>query len=274
MNLIIFCFSFLLASSLSASEIALPEEKIDFSSSLHELETRGFTILDNLFSEEEIKDIAARFQTAKDKALKIIESSPPVVRYFSENNMDNKTQYWKTENEIVLQAGAGRYDFFKGFSKDLMASVSDLPYRTLEALMQQLMVDEFTHYSGIVYSQPGSEDQYWHRDTHTLEHRTSEGTHLVDLDDFYFTVLIPITVPFTIENGTTEFMAGSHKLPAKKFDQCALERLEVPLGSALVFNGKINHRGKANLSSEDRPAFYIVYHKKWYNDQYRKGVLD
>ena len=46
----------------------------------------------------------------------------------------------------------------------------------------------------------------------------------------------------------------------------------VPLGSALLFNGKINHRGTSNASQRDRPAIYTVYHKLWYNDQYRKGV--
>lgn len=249
-------------------------EEPNLTLSLQELETRGFTVLNGLFNEEEMKDIAGRFQEIKGKALGIVENSSPVIRYFSENNTNNKTQYWKTENEVILQAGKGRYDFYRGFSKDLMSSSCALPHKTLEALMGELMVDEFTYYSGIIHSTPGSEDQYWHRDTHTLEHLTSEGTNLVNLDDFYFTVLIPITVPFTIDNGTTEFMAGSHKLAAKDLNQCETAQLEVPLGSALVFNGKINHRGKANLSSEDRPALYIVYHKKWYNDQYRKGVPD
>src|SRR5690606_7140592 len=120
MNLVFFCFISLLASLLNASEIAPADKKIDLTSSLHELETRGFTVLGGLFNEDEMKDIAVRFQAVKDNALKIIENSPPVVRYFSENNTNNKTQYWKTENEVILQAGEGRYDFYKGFSKDLM----------------------------------------------------------------------------------------------------------------------------------------------------------
>lgn len=259
-----------MASLLHSSE----GEEPNLILSLQELETRGFTVLHGLFDEQQIEEIQQRFQVIKEKAYGIIENSPPVVRYFSENNKNNKTQYWKTDKEVILQAGAGRYDFYRGFGKDLLSPTCALPHKTLEALMKHLMFDEFTFYSGIIHSTSGSEDQYWHRDTHTLEHLTSEGANLVNLDDFYFTVLIPITVPFTIENGTTEFMTGSHKLPAQALDQCEKAQLEIPLGSALVFNGKINHRGKANLSSEDRPALYIVYHKKWYNDQYRRGIPD
>ena len=44
------------------------------------------------------------------------------------------------------------------------------------------------------------------------------------------------------------------------------------MGSALFFNGKTNHRGSANKSKEDRPVVYQVFHKMWYNDNYRKGV--
>jgi ectoine hydroxylase-related dioxygenase (phytanoyl-CoA dioxygenase family) len=92
------------------------------------------------------------------------------------------------------------------------------------------------------------------------------------LDDFYFTCLIPITVPLTLDNGATEFMVGSHRRGASKFDHLELARAEVPIGSALLFNGKANHRGGANNSSHERPVLYKVYHKRWYNDQFRKGV--
>ena len=95
---------------------------------------------------------------------------------------------------------------------------------------------------------------------------------MVKLDDFYFTVLIPCTVDVTPENGPTQFYAGSHRLPAQEYDESTLEYACAPLGSALVFNGKANHRGSANSSAEDRPVIYQVYHKMWYNDSYRAGI--
>ena len=100
----------------------------DLTPPLQELETKGFTILHGLFDDGEIEDIAKRFQVIKERALGIIENSSPVIRSFSENNMTNQTQYWKTEKEVILQAGKGRYDFYRGFSKDLLSSTCALPH--------------------------------------------------------------------------------------------------------------------------------------------------
>ena len=79
------------------------------------------------------------------------------------------------------------------------------------------MISGFTSYGGVVHSESGSKDQYWHRDTDTMTNTGTNGEKLVTMDDFYFTVLIPITVPVTLENGPTEFMAGSHREPATNF---------------------------------------------------------
>lgn len=247
-------------------------ESLDLKIPLEELDTRGFTVLHHLFSPDEVEQMSHRFQVIKDRAFHIIENTPPIERLFAETNQHLQSFYWKMENELILQAGRGRYDFYRGFSKDLFSSAARLPHPILEELMTKLMGGEFTSYSGVIHSMIGSEDQYWHRDTNTLDNVGSDGAQLVLLDDFYFTVLIPIKVPFTEANGTTEFVAGSHRLSAKESAACEKAQLEVPLGSALVFNGKIIHRGRANQSSEDRPVLYIVYHKKWYNDHYRKGI--
>ncbi len=236
---------------------------------IQELKDRGFTVLTNIFTQEEIEELSHRFGIVQEKAMDLVEKTEPKVRFFTENNQLHQSLYWESEDKLILQAGKGRYDFYQGFSKELLQGISIKP---LENMMEQFMMNEFTFYSGVIHSSKGSEDQYWHRDTNTLENRSSNGDYLVQMDDFYFTILIPITVPFTVENGATEFMIGSHLLTAQEFHFCENVQIEVPLGSALIFNGKINHRGKANQSSEDRPALYIVFHKKWYNDQYRKGV--
>ena len=87
-------------------------------------------------------------------------------------------------------------------------------------------------------------------------------------------MLFPCLVDVTMENGPTEFYAGSHKQASYEYDPASLCYAECPLGSALFFNGKLNHRGSANPSKEDRPVIYQIYHKLWYNDQFRKGVDD
>lgn len=145
----------------------------------------------------------------------------------------------------------------------------------LMELMRNTMKEGFTSYGGVVHSETGSSNQYWHRDTSTLSNTTTDGDKLVTLDDFYFTVLIPITVPVTADNGPTEFMANSHRQKAQDFDKCPNEcSPRIDLGSALLFNGKINHRGTANGSDADRPVIYRVFHKRWYNDYFRVGIDD
>ena len=80
--------------------------------------------------------------------------------------------------------------------------------------MKKAMKSGYTSCGGVVHSQAGSAHQYWHRDTDTLQNYSTDGKELVTLDDFYFSVLIPITVPITLDNGPTEFMVGSHREPA------------------------------------------------------------
>jgi len=246
----------------------------DWTPHLQNLETNGFTVVSEVFTKEEIVQAAQEFASLRSQALELIETTPAQIRYFGENNQDHASLYWKKGRQLILQAGPGRYDFYQGFQQGFFGSKNVLHNDALEELMRHLMGEEFTNYSGMINSLPDSADQYWHRDTHTLSNYNTDGSKLIALDDFYFTILIPITVPFTLENGTTEFLAGSHRLSAHDFDRCEPVQLEVPLGSALIFNGKINHRGKGNRSDTDRPALYIVYHKKWYNDQYRRGVRE
>jgi hypothetical protein len=246
--------------------------KVNVQANLQELDTRGFTVVRNVFTAEQIKLLRDAYLQCKTQAFAIIDNIPAQPRFFSENDGNNQSKYWKTAQYTILQAGKGRYDFYQGFDNGILASDIVKHNPILEKLMLAIMKDEITNYSGIIHSEPGSEDQYWHRDTHTLANVGTDGSKLVIHDDFYFTILVPLTVDFTIENGTTEFLEGSHRLAAKDFGNCKPVQVPVPLGSALVFNGKINHRGKANLSKDDRPALYIVYHKKWYNDQYRSGI--
>jgi hypothetical protein len=259
-------------TSLQVEKSLPPQATQDLTVNIEKLEKDGFTVVEGLFTPDEVEQFAQQFMLAEQKALCLMDTTPMQKRVWFENNKECSSQFWKSDDTVIIQAGKGRYDLYQGFKEGVFASEVVLRNPTLEKLVGHFLVDEFTNYSGLIYSKAGSQDQYWHRDTHTLKNVGTGGEILVEMDDFYFTILIPVTVPLTLENGTTEFMVGSHKLPASELGRCETAQLEVPLGSALVFNGKINHRGKANDSAQDRPALYLVYHKKWYNDQYRKGV--
>jgi ectoine hydroxylase-related dioxygenase (phytanoyl-CoA dioxygenase family) len=238
---------------------------------LSDLDTDGFTVIENLWDAKDLQFFQEGLEKAKIDAFSLMEKAAPKQRIFYENGTRNESRYWKEDPYLIMQAGAGRYDFFRGFQKNFFES-GKVGHPVLNALMQKLLGGEYTRYAGVILALAGSQDQYWHRDTNTLSNTNTTGDKLVALDDFYFTVLIPITVPLTLENGTTEFMIGSHRLPSTQFEHCQSARLHVPLGAALVFNGKINHRGRANYSTEDRPVLYLVFHKRWYDDSTRAGI--
>ena len=241
----------------------------------NELETRGFTVVDNIFNPTEIESLKEDYKVIKSKAYNMIEESEEKTRYFEESGIPTTSKYWKKGSDLIMQAGEGRYDFARGFDEGIFGSDSVVKNPKLMEMMTNTLKNGFTSYGGVVQSEAGSKNQYWHRDVDTLSNEGTNGEALVTIDDFYFTVLVPITVPITQDNGPTEFMSGSHRHPATEYDKCPPKiSPPVPLGSALVFNGKMNHRGTGNPSSEDRPVIYRVFHKRWYNDFYRVGIDD
>ena len=202
----------------------------------------------------------------------IINNVPPSPRIWEDSGKLIHSQYWKTNNELILQAGVGRHDCWKGFSKGILASDSVRNNPIISKLMEELLVSDYTRYQGVVLSAANSDGQYFHRDVDVMQNTRTCGSEMVNLDDFYFTVLMPCMVDVTPENGPTEFYAGSHRQASHDFDEGSLEYVCAPLGSAVVFNGKLYHRGSANTSDADRPVIYQIWHKMWYNDYYREGV--
>ncbi|GMH60738.1 hypothetical protein TrST_g10585 [Triparma strigata] len=238
-----------------------------------DLETKGHTIVNGLFSTEEIKKMQADYKGIRKTAMSIIDEEPAQPRVWEENGDVTTSQYWLRDDKVILQAGVGRYDLWRGFNTGFFASEALVNNPKLEPILKHCLVDNYGSYRGMILSDPGSSDQYFHRDTDPLENVGSKGKALMAVDDFYFTCLIPVTGDVTPENGPTEFLEGSHRHCSDEFE--GLEEAEVccPLGSAVLFNGKINHRGKGNRSEkDDRAVVYAVYHKEWYNDQFRKGV--
>ena len=268
----------MLSATLSACDDLPNEERTEeLKRNLIELETRGFTIVNNIFTAEEIETLKNDFTTlVYPKAMSIIDNTAAKPRGFEESDTAVTSLYWKPDPDtLILQAGKGRYDFYRGFgtvNDGLFGKDAVLRNPHIVNIVQRLLHRDFTSYTGVIHNTVGSEDQYWHRDTDTLQNTGTDGKQMVLLDDFYFTCLAPITVPISMQNGATEFMVGSHRCCASDFNSLEQAQAEVPLGSALLFNGKCNHRGKANNSSEDRPVIYTVIHKLWYNDAFRRGV--
>ena len=49
-----------------------------------------------------------------------------------------------------------------------------------------------------------------------------------------------------------------------KKNNCENLRFETELGDAIIFDGRIFHRGRENISNSERPVLYNVIHRDWY----------
>ena len=115
-----------------------------------------------------------------------------------------------------------------------------------------------------VASFPGAPDQHLHRDATMLF--GPDNTADSDLPVYSMTVLVPL-INFTKETGCTRVWPGSHKIKGRE-EGLAVGSLdpEVHVGSVLISDGRVLHRGAANRSDKLRPMFYTTFHRSWYRD--------
>ena len=115
-----------------------------------------------------------------------------------------------------------------------------------------------------VASFPGAPDQHLHRDATMLF--GPDNTADKSLPVYSITVLVPL-INFTKETGCTRVWPGSHKISGRE-EGLAVGSLdpEVHVGSVLISDGRVLHRGAANRSDKLRPLFYTTFHRSWYRD--------
>lgn len=115
-----------------------------------------------------------------------------------------------------------------------------------------------------VISFPGAPDQRLHRDSQAL----FGDDYAVDKDipPYAMTMLIPL-VDCDHQTGCTKVWPGSHRRnePSEAESTEPFEP-NVAVGSVLITNSKLLHRGGANLSRIIRPLVYITYHRSWFRD--------
>ena len=115
-----------------------------------------------------------------------------------------------------------------------------------------------------VASFPGAPDQHLHRDATMLFGPDNSGDY--DLQVYSITMLVPL-IDFTRETGCTRVWPGSHRIAGRE-GGLAVGSLdpEVRVGSVLISDGRVLHRGAANRSDKIRPLFYTTFHRSWYRD--------
>ncbi|MDN3638485.1 phytanoyl-CoA dioxygenase family protein [Simiduia curdlanivorans] len=115
-----------------------------------------------------------------------------------------------------------------------------------------------------VISFPGAPDQFVHRDSQAIF--TEDYSVDVTIPAYAMTMLVPL-VDCTLETGCTKVRPGTHLL-TKHQELSGGEWVdpEVSVGSILLTDSRVIHRGGANKSNRVRPIVYLTYHRKWYRD--------
>lgn len=113
-------------------------------------------------------------------------------------------------------------------------------------------------FCGLVTAEPSKEDQYWHPDGDHL----FPGT-MMSHAPFCLNVFVPL-LDVDLEAGPTEFQLRSHK--EGEVEEVRKIRTPTKLGSAVIFDYRIQHRGRANEGTKNRHVAYFTYARTWYRD--------
>jgi hypothetical protein len=178
----------------------------------------------------------------------------------------------------IVRRGVGRYEQRYGVDSPPFVTTSDDPDGVQNnLLLLSILSQTFSNKpykllgSSIVTSLPSSSDQSWHIDGPHLSKSTHLPIHCLN-------VFIPL-VDVPAEMGPTEVKPASHLYTRDTFKLLLGARArgevlpnhlpELSLGDILIFDYRILHRGRANLSlMKNRPVLVLTYAEEWFNDLY------
>ncbi|MEH6525534.1 MAG: phytanoyl-CoA dioxygenase family protein [Sneathiella sp.] len=195
-----------------------------------------------------------------------------LVNVFSHKRMANLNSHYRHRYRHLLQ-GTNKDDLRPLFTVDVEGPFNDETFYAnphihsfvCNILGRKCILGAMSS----VASYPGAPDQRLHRDTQAI---FGDGPDDYTIDKnvpvYAMTVLIPL-VDCTLETGCTKVWPKSHLTPNDS-EALRIDSLdpEVFVGSALITNSKLLHRGGANLSDRLRPLLYMTYHRSWFRDFY------
>jgi len=150
-------------------------------------------------------------------------------------------------NEKWVESSFGRYHRVNFLGDDVTA------FAALETSLAPLARAFFQSVDGnsfyrselqLVTATPSSENQIWHSDNR------ADG----------LTLLVPL-VDFTLQNGATQVLPGTHKHGAAMVasSHAGATVACVRRGDVIAMNSRTYHRGLGNASTEPRPALVLRY---------------
>lgn len=202
----------------------IPDQKLRDMRGMAELDKNGFTVIPNLFLKKtilELKKGHERYWNAFKKA-----------------SVANKNGVGSFRGHTVLFLEKGRYDLDLDFG--IFRSKQLLESNNIKTIVNKTIKSSYIFYAGSLPAIPNSKDGSWRRDVYSLFDDEKLESRL---PVFYLTVLIPL-VDVDENNGAPEFIVGSHK--SGKSGKRII--VEAKVGSAIVCNGMVYHRGRANRS--------------------------
>jgi len=113
---------------------------------------------------------------------------------------------------------------------------------------------------GIINALPGAGEQHWHRDGGILFPSNPINAML---PPSAITLAIPL-VEMNHETGTTGFSIKSHRANGHK-DRPDYQPI-VPVGSAVLWDYRVFHKGMPNKSNTARPLIYATACRDWWHD--------
>lgn len=119
---------------------------------------------------------------------------------------------------------------------------------------------------GIVFSLPGAKHQGFHRDGSVLfDSYSVEGNVSISgfLPAYAITLAIPL-INIDKETGRTEIKSKTHRYIED--NQTKLIKPSLNIGSALLWDFRVLHRGGENNSTKIRPLIYMTYSREWWRD--------
>ena len=235
--------------------------------SVERIRSDGFVLLENLCSEEMLKQLAG-------VAIKRLQELQSALGN-REIGIGSAAGYVE-----ICQRSPGRWDAPIS-PEEFGFEPKGLPWRPLVATM--LGEDaEFT-FSGVVSSEPNTPAQQWHIDSpheaaellplHAiqviiaiedipLEMGPTELTRgsQVQTNHFSVTSLLPDEMVYQHQGTTPESLVRGTQYPVPESVKSAL-----PAGTCIAFDDRILHRGLANKSNKHRHVVYFSYRRKGYS---------
>ena len=168
--------------------------------------------------------------------------------------------------DVLRERGRGRYDMeLPAFDEPRFQFLTDFSKTPWMGVVRQILGEDVVLiHKGVFLSNPGADAQEYHQDGPHLTTQYQRPCHAIN-------VFVPL-VDLCLRNGPTEFVVGSHILDYDDYDRNKVVTPQVAAGTPIIFDYRLGHRGRANMSDACRPIVYCTYAAASNGKEFRDSV--